>query len=380
MSEATVQLAADLIAIPSPSGGERAVAERCAAELDRHGFAVSVDAWGNVLGEAGSGAPRLLFDGHLDTVAANPGWTRDPLEPAVSDGRLYGLGATDMKGPVAALILGVADAVAAGEVRGTVGVSLSTLEEVAEGAALAPVVDAFEPDRVIIAEPSGLKLAVAQRGRAEIVVEIEGRAAHAAYPDEGRNAIDAASRFLSALEHRRETVDDELGRTILVATEISSEPLPGISVVPSRARLRLDRRTLPGEDERSVLAELQPALAAAQANGCRATARVSDGELRTYTDRVVDAHRFLPAWRVGPSDFVTAAATALDRVLPGVPRSHYAFCTNGSLTAGRRGIPTLGFGPGDPAHAHQADESIDVAALAGGRRGYRALAALHPSP
>jgi putative selenium metabolism hydrolase len=370
-------LTAELIALPSPSGREGPVLDRCERALADGGLRVERDRLGNVLAVAGSGSPRTLFDAHADTVAPNPGWTRDPHAGERDGDVLFGLGAVDMKGPLAALVLGVCDAAASGRLRGTVAVSVSTLEEVLEGATLAAAIDAFGPDRVVIAEPSDLRLATAQRGRAEIEVVIDGVAAHAAFPERGISALEAAAAFVGALSERQEPEDAELGRGILVATELRTEPSPGISVVPSRALVRLDRRTLPGEARAQVLAELEPALAAARATGARASARLTSGAVRTYTGTTLDEERFLPAWRLAPDDgWAREAHAALDATLGGVARTHYAFCTNGSLTAGARGIPTIGFGPGATDQAHRADEHVSIADLERGRRGYAALAGM----
>jgi putative selenium metabolism hydrolase len=375
-----LDFARELVSIPSPSGGEGEACQRCAEELRSLGFDVEVDDHGNVLGIIGGPGPRLLFDGHVDTVAPNLGWTRDPYAPTVQDGRLYGLGAVDMKGPIAAMIHGVSDAARAGRLEVTVGVSVSTLEEVAEGAALAAVVDDFHPDAVVIAEPSGLQLMLAQKGRAELELTVRGVAAHAAFPERGASALLGAVRILTALEARVQPVDDELGAAILVATEAVTDPLPGISVVPSGCRVRLDRRTLPGESDADVLGELEPFLAAAGDLGTTATAAITEAPVTTYTGRAIPARRFLPAWRLDRAHpLAESAASALREALGGVRLSFYRFCTNASLTAGRRSIPTIGFGPGDSEMAHQADEWIALEALERGRRGFAALAGLPPS-
>lgn len=349
--------------------------ERCAAALEARGISVSADRAGNVLATVGDGNPRILFDGHADTVAPNPGWTLDPYVARRQGGRLHGLGACDMKGPIAALICGVGDAVGADSVGGTVGVSISTLEEVLEGATLTAAVEAFEPDLVVIAEPSECRLMLAQRGRAELIIDVVGRGAHAAFPERGASALEAAADVLRALRDRSVPEDPRLGRGILVATEATTAPLPGVSVVPSSARIRLDRRTLPGESAEEVLDELRPALEAARAHGARATATLAGGSVRTHTGVTIDEPRFLPAWRTeSDQPLVAAAALSLDSALGPVARSHYGFCTNGSLTAGRLGIPTVGFGPGDPEMAHQPDEWIALEQLGVGRRGFAALA------
>jgi putative selenium metabolism hydrolase len=372
-----LKFARELISVRSPSGDERAAVERCAEEMRALGFEVSVDEAGNALGTIGKGPQRLLFDGHVDTVAPAAGWTRDPYAATVSNDCLYGLGAVDMKGPVAAMVHGVARAAHTDLLRGTVGVSISTLEEVSEGTTLEQLVERFEPDAVVIGEPSGLRLMTAQRGRAEITVDVEGRAAHAAFPDEGANAALGAAAFLTALENRPEPTDPELGRGILVVTELTSDPVPGISVVPARCRVRLDRRTLTGETESDVLGELSPYLVAARRSGTFARANITDGEIETYTGLQLPARRFLPAWRLAQdAPLVRAASERLRAELGRVEVGAYAFCTNGSLTAGRLGIPTIGFGPGRTELAHQADEHIRLAELELGCRGFAALAAI----
>jgi putative selenium metabolism hydrolase len=371
------ELTSELVAMPSPSGAEGPVLDRCTELLSEAGLSVSRDRMGNVIAVSGHGRPRILFDGHADTVAPNPGWTRDPYRAVQSDGTLCGLGTVDMKGPIAALILGVADAVAKEKVRGTIGVSVSTLEEVFEGATLAAAVEAFEPDWVVIAEPSGLNLMTAQRGRAELTVTVTGRAAHAAFPEHGQNALVGATAFLQALADLSEPSDAELGPGILVPTEACTEPFPGISVVPSACRIRLDRRTLPDETEDSVLRQLAPALEAAANFGTPARVVVTDGPVETYTGLTLDGPRFLPAWRTpAEAPLVVAAGRALSAALGKIDRSHYAFCTNGSLTAGRLGLQTVGFGPGDPGQAHQADEHVSIDELERAQGGFAALAAM----
>jgi putative selenium metabolism hydrolase len=365
-----LEFAQRLVAISSVSGDERNVVDSCAEEMKSLGLAVEVDRAGNVLGIAGTGRPHLLFDAHADTVAASTDWTRDPLAADIADGRLYGLGALDIKGSLAAMIYGIADAVRTGGVPGTVGVSVSTCEEVIEGAALAHVVDRFAPDAAVIVEPSNGRMALAQRGRAELVIEIEGHGAHAAYPERGINALVAAAKIVAGLEARPVPHDDELGDGILVATEIRSEPYPGVSIVPSRSRLRLDRRLLPGESAELVIAELEPYLAPARALGAKATVRLSSFTVETYTGVALDGQRFFAAWRADREQpFLTAARALLSVGRPA------AFCTNASETVAR-GIPTLILGAGDPGLAHQPDEYVEVADLESARAAYATLASL----
>lgn len=367
-------LARRLVATPSLSGQEGDVVALCAAEMESLGFRVELDATGNALGVVGDGRPRLLFDAHADTVAPAPGWTRDPYAAAVEDGRLYGLGACDVKGSLAAVIHGVADAARAARLVGTVGVSVSTCEEVIEGAALACVIERFAPDAAVIVEPSRGELALAQRGRAELVLEVEGHSAHAAYPERGANAVVAAARIIGALQQRCAPRDPELGDGILVVTEIRSEPFPGVSVVPSRCRVRLDRRVLPGETVDSLLRELEPYLEHASALGARARIALSTFAVETHTGVAPAGRRFFDAWRADRDDpFIQGACAAVPVGRPA------AFCTNASLTVAQD-IPTVIFGAGDPELAHQPDEYVELAELERARTGFAALACLRYDP
>jgi acetylornithine deacetylase/succinyl-diaminopimelate desuccinylase-like protein len=353
------------VATPSPSGGEGAVVDLCEAEMRRLGFRTGRDRAGNLLGIVGEGTTRLLFDVHADTVAPPRGGGR----PRIDGGTLHGRGSCDVKGPMAALIHGVADAARAGTLQATVGVAITTLEEVLEGAALAVVLDGFEPDGVVVVEPSRAEAALAQRGRAELVIDVAGRSSHAAYPEHGANALEAAAAVLTALAGREPPHDPELGAGILVATEAVTEPFPATSVVPARCRVRLDRRTLPGETAGDVLAELEPYLAAATAHRATATVAIPDSTVTTYTGVELSARSFLPAWRAGDEGFAQAVRSAVPAGRPAV------FCTNASLCADR-GVPTVIFGPGEPERAHQDDEQIDVADLERGRERFAALSGI----
>jgi putative selenium metabolism hydrolase len=358
-----IDLLRELVATPSLSGEESDVARICESALRHGGFDVVIDALGNVIGMRGDSGPLLLFDAHSDTVAPGDGWTRDPHDPTVVDGRMYGRGTTDMKGPIAALIHGVTHA----RPSHRVAISITTLEETAEGATLAPVCDALSPDAVVIAEPSACVPALAQKGRAEILVQVVGRIAHAAFPAEGHNALLDAARVLLAAEARPARSDAELGEALLVPTEAISFPRPGISVVPDRCELRFDRRVLPGEDRESVLEELRSLCASVHVD---AMVELSAGPVTTYTGVELHPQRWLPAWRTSPS--APLARSALN-ALGSTAVTAYRFCTNGSATSAR-GIPTIGYGPGLTELAHQPDEWISLEQLEIAAAGYTTLA------
>jgi putative selenium metabolism hydrolase len=242
----------ELVRTPSPSGEEGAVAVLVRAELERLGYTVEIDALGNVVGtlDAGPG-PCVLLDAHMDTVGVTDraAWSADPAGE-LRDGRLYGRGSTDMKGPLAALVHGAAAAPLRG---GRVVVSASIAEEMIEGFATVEVARRVRPDVAVICEPSSRRVVVGQRGRAELVVEVDGRPSHSSRPDLGVNAVEAMADVLRAAREVELPSHPELGQAILVPTDIVSRPFPALSVLPDRCTVTFDRRTLPGEGEPEVL-------------------------------------------------------------------------------------------------------------------------------
>jgi putative selenium metabolism hydrolase len=358
----------ELVRTPSPSGDEGAVAALVRAELERLGYAVEVDALGNVVGtlDAGPG-PCVLLDAHMDTVGVTDraAWSADPAGE-LRDGRLYGRGSVDMKGPLAALVHGAAAASLTG---GHVVVSASIAEEMIEGFATVEVARRVRPDVAVICEPSSRRVVVGQRGRAELIVEVEGRPSHSSRPDLGVNAVEAMADVLRAACEIELPSHPELGQAILVPTDIVSRPFPALSVLPDRCTVTFDRRTLPGEGEAEVLEPLRAAVEAAAApHG--ATGRVTVGVDRfdAYSGAPVEAANLAPAWYTGAD--APVARTALEAL--GAEPGLWLFCTNGSGTAAL-GIPTIGYGPGDETLAHRVDEHIELSELLAGARGYATL-------
>jgi acetylornithine deacetylase/succinyl-diaminopimelate desuccinylase-like protein len=227
---------------------------------------------------------------------------------------------------------------------------------------------------VLICEASSLRLAVGQRGRAEVAVETLGSATHSSRPELGVNAAEAMADVIQALRSIDLPRHPALGPAILVLTDVMSRPYPGLSVVPDRCLATFDRRTLPGETVDEVLAPVREAVGAALAAGkARWDVRVAEDDFASYTGARITAPNFAGAWYEDPSGPLaqTAVAGLLEAGLE-AQIMHYAFCTNGSGTAAL-GIPTLGFGPGDESLAHRVDECIELSALESAALGYCAI-------
>jgi putative selenium metabolism hydrolase len=370
-----VSLTQEMVRVPSLSGDEARVSELVAARMRAFGFtSVQTDRNGSVLGLIGpeDADVALLFDGHLDVVPVVGEWRFDPFGATIHEGRLYGRGSTDMKGGVAAAICGVAEAAREGRLTRRVGVSASVLEEVIEGHALASVLDLCQPAAVVICEPSKLEVRTGQKGRLELLLTLHGKPAHAASPHLGVNPLHAAARALLALEALTLPTDPVLGQALLVPTDIVSSPYPSISMIPSATTIRFDRRTLSGESAEDVLGEIRACLAGHNIEDYTLT--ITDDTVQTFTGIEARPSRWLPAWSQ-PTDapLVKLAFEALTRA--GVPPrgGSWPFCTNGSESAGRRRIPTIGLGPGCEEDAHTIDESIALDQLESAKEIYKQL-------
>jgi acetylornithine deacetylase/succinyl-diaminopimelate desuccinylase-like protein len=252
-------------------------------------------------------------------------------------------------------------------------VSATVLEETVEGVALGRVLDAVRPGAVVICEPSNLGIQVGQRGRAELVVSVAGVPAHAAYPERGKNPITLAASGVAVLERLVLPADPDLGPAILVATDVISQPWPSISLIPSGVKIRFDRRTLVGETRADVLGAIAGALANVDPGAFDVS--ISAAPLNAYTGAGVDAPRWLPAWRTDPRHWLPRTASEAVRRVTGTARlGVYDFCTNGSESAGARGLPTIGLGPGLAADAHTPDESVPVDQVRYAQEIYKQLA------
>jgi len=267
-----------------------------------------------------------------------------------------------MKGALAAVICGAAAAAKSGKLSRQVAVSATVLEETLECAALGAVVENIRPEQVVICEPSNLTIKLGEKGRAEILLAVEGIPAHAAFPARGKNPIHLAAKALEALEKIELPNDPFIGEAILVATDIITDPYPSISLIPPKVTVRFDRRTIPGETEEIILNQILNALKSIDDHAFFLA--VTRATVQAYTGTVIEAPRLFAAWRVEKNiPLVKAAETGVIAAGLAPDFGSWGFCTNGSETAGKRKIPTIGLGPGMEDDAHIADESISVEEL-----------------
>ncbi|UIJ38635.1 YgeY family selenium metabolism-linked hydrolase [Desulfobaculum bizertense] len=377
-----VTLCQDMIRQASVSGEEAGVAGVLKSFMESNGFdEVVMDRYGSVLGcvKGNKPGPKILFDGHIDTVPVDASrWTKEPFGAEIEDGRMYGRGTSDMKGAVAAMAMAAAH-MALPENRdfaGEIYVAGVVHEECFEGVAGREISARVQPDVVVIGEASQLNLKIAQRGRAEIVLETIGKPAHSASPAEGINAVHKMMELVRRVEAIEPPKQDVLGLGTNVLTDIKSAPYPGASVVPSGCRVTYDRRLLVGETKESILAPIQKVIDELSAEDSEFSAKVSLAvdSAPCHTGETISAERFFPAWRYDESeDFIQKTLAGLHEIGLAPKIDHYAFCTNGSHYAGEAGIKTFGFGPSLETLAHTDDEYIELDQLYKAVAGYTAI-------
>jgi putative selenium metabolism hydrolase len=369
-----------LVRTPSLSGQESAVAALIMEEMRRLDYdEVWMDRAGNVLGRIGEGtAPLLMFNSHMDTVEVTQpsGWAVNPFEALVRDGLLYGLGACDMKGGLAATVYGAA-AVARYRPRlsGSVLVACVGLEEPSEGTGTRALFEetGLHPDWVVIAEPSNLQVVRAQRGHVEMTLTVDGKGAHSSAPELGDNAIYTAARLVFGLELLAEQLPEDpfLGPGVLAITDIRSRAASK-NAIPDRCDLFIDRRLTAGETEAQALLEVRRVVAR---EGVRAEVSVVEEEVQTHTGQRLHARRVSLPWALDERHPLVQALLQVARgtgLRPGITSWHFA--TEGAYTAGVARVPTVGFGPGDPAVPHCINEHIELKQVYAAAEVFAALA------
>ena len=380
-----IALCQELIQRQSYSGDENGVVERMKQAFEALKFdEVFIDGYGSILGRIKGNRPgkALLLDGHIDIVPVpdESKWTHKPFSGEVVDGKIYGRGASDMKGAVSAMI--AAAAFFAADTRrdfaGEIYVSGVVFEECFEGVAARKISERVKPDYVVIGESSELNLKRGQRGRAEIVVETFGKPAHSANPRAGVNAVYKMAELIGEIGKLKAPVHEILGEGILELTDIKSSPYPGASVVPDYCRATYDRRLLVGETKASVLLPLLELIGEMKRKDAQfeANAHFASDVQKCYTGEEIRGERFVPGWVMDQDDeFVQVALAGLRSAGLDAEIAQYSFCTNGSHYAGEAGIKTIGFGPSRENLAHTIDEYIEIDQLLKAVDGYYGILA-----
>jgi acetylornithine deacetylase len=342
----------DLVATGS---GESKIADFVGAWLAAEGLSVHVlepvPGRKSVIGVlAGSGGgTSLMLNAHMDTVGA--GGMTDPFVPVTRDGRIYGRGAYDMKGSLAAIML-VAREAKKLALRGDLIIAAVADEEVGSLGTEA-VLQRIEADAAIITEPTELRLCLAHKGFAWFEVETRGVAAHGSRPDLGVDAVAHMGRILTGVLELDRRLRAGRKHLLLGTGTVHASLIEGgqeWSTYPARCVVKVERRTIPGEDGESALHELEAVIAAAQAE---------DPELDASVKLLMER----PWSQLGVDSFVTEAVeSAANDVLRRKPEVIGVAYWMDMALSNAVGVPTVAFGPsGQGAHADV--EWVDVASL-----------------
>jgi len=303
--------------------------------------------------EVGPDAPWALFVSHLDTVDV-VGMTIDPFAGEIRDGRIYGRGACDTKGSGAAMFWALMQYAAQQERHNNVAVLYTVNEEIRQTGAISFVANdlpglGWSPAGVVVGEPTGLQPVVAHNGVVRWRIRTQGVSAHSSSPDRGRSAISMMVEVVRAIESqyipRIDTSHPLTGRA-----QCSINLIQGgsqINIIPARCEIQVDRRTVPGEEDRQVLPTVERVLD---------TLRQADPNFCVEQD---EPHIVGPLDPATNEPWATHVCGVLDRLgLPAEPVGA-KFGTEASTFA-RAGLPALVLGPGQAAQAHTKDEWLSL--------------------
>ncbi len=358
-----IKFTQELVRIKSLSGQEEEIVKFVEQKMKALGYdEVTIDSMGNVLGRIGNGEKSILFDSHVDTVDVKDEdeWDLPPFSGAIRDGRLHGRGSVDMKSAAAASIYAGAIAKKLGFTSGkTIYVSCSVFEEDCDGENLKHLFQElqFQPNYVVICEPSDNKISVGHKGKAQIVIKTHGISAHGSAPEKGMNAIYEMAEIIQRVEKINNELTKRDGvKGTLVLSRISSVAA-SLNAVPSECEVYLDRRIAPGETEEAIKQEMDGLI-----KGKNATWEVGTLHRISWTGLAIHYEPFHLAWKIDLNHELAKACIAAYRERFGVEPGEYVFWdfSTNAVTSVSMGIPTIGFGPGEYKLAHMRNESCEV--------------------
>lgn len=296
--------------------------------------------------------PKLVFNGHLDVVPVNDGWSKPPFELTLEGGRAYGRGTSDMKAGVSSMITAALARIDSQELCGELSLHFVADEEENNKGTKSLFQYWQDADYVVVGEPTNLELNIAHRGSTRYRLKFKGISCHSSSPNKGDNAIYKAAKAISAVADIHRSFSQDLhsvlpNRTI-AATMISGGH--GDNTIPDSCTLTIDRRTFPGEKLENVNAEI--------------VSKLKDLDLEVEKDYTLENYMFLGAGEVAENSSVVALA---QKALAQINEEHSdvtyfgAACEQSFFTD--HGIEAIVFGPGSLEQAHTVDEYVPLCHL-----------------
>ena len=361
--DSIIRFLREICAIPSTENQIRACGERIAEEMTKLGYdEIFWDKMGNIVGRIGSGDKILLYDSHIDTVGVGDPdeWKWDPFEGKVEDGVLYARGACDEKGSTPGMIYGLAIAREMGLLDGFTAYYFGNMEEWNDGQAPHAFVqtEGVKPDFVVIGEPTKMQIYRGHKGRVEFKIVAKGRSSHAASNYLGDNAIYKLLPIIERISHIEPQLGDHdfLGQGRITVTDMEVKT-PSINAVPDEAVIYVDRRITFGEEPQAELERLQKIIG--QRDDIHAEILLYDEP--SYTGFVFPLEKVYPAWAFEEDEPIVVAGLQAAQTLYGeTDTGKWDFSTNGIYWAGKAGIPSIGFAPGNEIHAHTVLDQVPL--------------------
>ena len=383
--EAMVAFARRLIATPSLSGQEGAVAALVEEEMTRLGFD---DVWrdraGNVVGRvratapAAGGARRIMFNTHMDHVdVGDPArWPYPPYAATVADGAIWGRGASDLKGPLACQVHAVAALKRLARPLPNDCLVSAVVQEEVGGLGARELVKTVAADYCILGEPTANRITRGHRGRVEVQVTFAGRSVHASVPADGRNPLYSLGRFLQGLELLPMVSDPDhpgLGPSSVAPTLLYTDQTSS-NVTPAEVTQHLDWRNVPAETADAILARVQALAQQSVQEGVSVRVEPLPRVLTSYTgvEAAIGAIS-LPFGVPEDHPLVTGAQQVLRAALGReVPVGLWRFATDGGYFV-EAGTPCIGFSPAWEEVIHTVEERISIDLMVEAFAGYMAL-------
>ncbi len=366
-----VQFMRDICAIPSMESLIGPVGERIQQEMRKLGYdEARFDLMGNTIGRIGNGPKVLVYDSHIDTVGVGDKdtWPWDPFVGKVENGKLYARGACDEKGSTPGMVHGLAIARDLGLLKDYTVYYLGNMEEWCDGIAPNAFVEAdpkVRPDFVVIGEPTRMNVYRGHKGRIELKITTYGRSAHAAVHYIGDNAVYKMASIINLIREldRRFRFGmgkhPVLGNASIVITDAVVRT-NSLNAVPDQFTIYIDRRITLNEPHDDVINLIKGLIPDYLQQEIKVEELYYDTP--SYTGFVFPLAKYFPAWLQEEDHPLVRAGqgTIQDLWGEGRPLGTWDFSTNGTYWAGKAGIPSIGFGPGDEKDAHTPTENVSL--------------------
>ena len=365
------QFMRDICAIPSMDSLIGPVGDRIQAEMRKlHYDEVRFDKMGNTLGRIGNGPKVLVYDSHIDTVGVGDrdDWEWDPFVGKIEDGKLYSRGACDEKGSTPGMVYGLAIARDLGLLDGYTVYYFGNMEEWCDGIGPNAFVEAdpkVKPDFVVIGEPTMMNVYRGHKGRIEMKITASGRSAHAAVHYLGDNAVykmNSIINLIRELDRRMRFgmgAHPILGHPSIAITDVSART-NSLNAVPNQFTIYIDRRITINEPHDYVIDLIKGLIPDYLQEEIIVEELYYDTP--SYTGFKFPLAKYFPSWLQEETHPLVQAGQKTIQDLWGEerPLGCWDFSTNGTYWAGKAGIPSIGFGPGDEKTAHTYIENVPL--------------------